>query len=112
VTVAFVAFVYYGATRGVTEQQALFLADGLEGRYAASPVAQRLAERIREEAGANFQRPSQDIDLEDMEKYELLRVIDQAAFDRMLDTELLELQAMLRGKRRPGEPSTPGQGEG
>jgi hypothetical protein len=109
--VAFVAFVYYGATRGVTEQQALFLADGLEGRYAASPVALRLAKRIREEAGANFKRPSQDIDLEDMEKYELLRFLDQVAFDRMLETELLELQAMLRGQRRPEE-EPPGSGLG
>jgi hypothetical protein len=101
--VAFVAFVYYGATRGVTEQQALFLADGLEGRYAASPVALRLAKRIRKEAGANFQRPSQDIDLEDMEKYELLRFLDQVAFDQVLETELLDLQAMLRGQRGPEE---------
>jgi hypothetical protein len=98
--VAFVAFVYYGATRGVTEEQALFLADGLEGRYAASPVALRLAKRIREEAAA---RRGRDIELEDMEKYELLRFLDQVAFDRMLEPELLELQAMLRGERRPGE---------
>jgi hypothetical protein len=98
--VAFVAFVYYGATRGVTEEQALFLADGLEGRYAASPVALRLAKRIREEAAA---RRARDIELADMEKYELLRFLDQVAFDRMLETELLELQAMLRGERRPGE---------
>jgi hypothetical protein len=58
--VGFVAFVYYGATRRVTEQQALFLADGLEGRYAASAVALRLAKRIREEAAA---RRGRDIEL-------------------------------------------------
>lgn len=97
---AHVFFVFYGATRGVTEQQALFLADGLEGTYAASPVAQRLAKRIRERAAA---RRARDIELEDMEKYELLRFLDQVAFDRALETELLELQAMLRGERRPGE---------
>ena len=78
----------------------LFLADGLEGRYAASPVALRLAKRIRKEAAA---RRGRDIELEDMEKYELLRFLDQVAFDRMLEAELLELRAMLRGERRPEE---------
>ena len=53
---AFVAFVYCRATRGVAEQQALFIADGLEGRYAASAVALRLAKRIREEAAATRPR--------------------------------------------------------
>jgi hypothetical protein len=101
--VAFVAFVYYGATRGVAEEQALFLADGLEGRYAASPVALRLAKRIREEAAA---RRARDIELADMEKYELLRFLDQVAFDRMLETELLELQAMLRGERQEEPPGS------
>lgn len=87
----------------------LFRADGLEGRYATSPVAVRLAKRIREEATG---RRGRDIELEDMEKYELLRFLDQVAFDRMLETELLELQAMLRGERGPGEPSTPPAGQG
>ena len=86
----------------------LFLADGLEGRYATSPVALRLAKRIREEATG---RRGRDIELEDREKYELLRFLDQVAFDRMLETELLELQAMLRGERGPGEPSTPPAGQ-
>jgi hypothetical protein len=100
---AHVVSVYYGASREVTEQQALFLADGLEGIYAASPVAQRLAARIWKEARAGPKRPGQDIDLEDMEKYELLRVLDQAV-DTNLGEELRALQAMLRGERRPGEP--------
>jgi hypothetical protein len=95
--VAHVAFVFYGATRRVTEQQALFLADGLEGRYVASPVALRLAKRIWEEARGH--RPSQEVDLEDKEKYELLRVLDQAAADSELETELQALRAMLRGER-------------
>jgi len=106
VAVASVTFVFCGAARGVTEEQAVFLAEGLEGRYAASAVALRLAKRIREEAGANVQRLSQDIDLEDMEKYELLRVLDQAA-DTNLGEELRALQAMLRGERRPGEEPPP-----
>jgi hypothetical protein len=47
-----------------------------------------------------------------MEKYELLRFLDQVAFDRMLETELQELQVMLRGERGPGEPSAPPAGQG
>jgi hypothetical protein len=41
-----------------------------------------------------------------MEKYELLRVLDQAA-DTNLGEELRALQAMLRGQRWPREPPSP-----
>jgi hypothetical protein len=108
VAVASVVFVFYGATRGVTEGQARYLADELDGRYAASPVALRLAKRIREEAGAGLQRPSQDVDLADMDRYELLRTLDQADLEKEVDEQLRALRLMLQAERLPGEPGPPG----
>jgi hypothetical protein len=105
--VASVSFVYYGAGRGVDEHQALFLADALRGRGLFSATAAKLAQRIREEAGADFQRLSEEIDLEEADARELLHVLDQADLDKELESELRSLQMMLRGERWPGEPEPP-----
>jgi hypothetical protein len=97
--VAAVGFVYYGASRGVREDQAQFLADALRQRALFSLTAGELAHRIREEAGANLQRPSEDIDLGDADARELLHVLDQAELDTQLESELRSLHMMLRGER-------------
>jgi hypothetical protein len=104
--VAAVVFVYYGASRGVSEGQALFLAEQLE-RRSFVPIARVLANEIREQAGSNFERPAEDIDLDEARKGALLDVLDQADLDSQLDQELRSLQMMLHGERWPGESRPP-----
>lgn len=87
-----VTFIYCGVVREINEGQAHFLVDQLKARYAA-PLAQRPAERIREEAGANGQRPGDEIELDKAERDELLAVLADA--DSELDAELRSLQMML-----------------
>jgi hypothetical protein len=105
--VAAVAFVYYGATRGVQERQAVFLADALGRRALFSPTSGRLAERIRHEIGGDGEKEGALIDLDEEQKEDLLVVLDQADLDKQLEHELRDLQTMLRGERWPGEPPPP-----
>jgi hypothetical protein len=51
---------------------------------------------------------SEEVDLEDGERDQLLHVLDQADLNKELDHELRELQMMLRGERWPGESPPPG----
>jgi hypothetical protein len=49
---AHVVFVYCGASRGVNEQQAVFLADALNRRALFAVAGSSLSERIRHETAA------------------------------------------------------------
>ena len=89
-----VTFIYCGVVREINEGQAHFLVDQLK-RVTRRHWHSAPAERIREEAGANGQRPGDDIELDKTERDELLAVLDQADADSELDAELRSLQMML-----------------
>jgi hypothetical protein len=90
--VATITFAYNGATRGVDDGQALFLAEGLARRALFSTTAGRLAQRILHER-------DRDVELDEEERENLLHVLDQADLDKQLDQELRDLQTMLRGEQ-------------
>jgi hypothetical protein len=105
--VAAVVFVYYGATRGLNEVQARFVAERLSQRSLFSPPAGQRAVRLRETLATDSGQASEEVDLEHAERDQLLHVLDQADMNKELDHELRDLQMMLRGERWPGEPEPP-----
>jgi hypothetical protein len=91
--------------RGLGEEDARFVAEQLRTRRGGlHPVALALAERIEQQAEApTFAAPERDVELDEMEKVELVEVLDALELDAQLTRQVQSLRRALRGERWPGE---------
>jgi hypothetical protein len=91
--------------RGLSEEDARFLAEQLRIRRGGlHSVALQLAERIEQQAEApTFAAPERDVELDEMEKVELVEVLDELELDVQLTGHVQSLRSALRGERWPVE---------
>lgn len=102
---AFVNIRFGDVERGLSEEDARFVAEQLRTR-APEPhtVASDLAERVELQAEAGtFAAPALDVELDQTERDELIKVLDALDLDAQLTENVRALQRALRGERRPGE---------
>jgi hypothetical protein len=91
--------------RGLSEQDARFVAEQLRKRRGAShPLAHELADRIEDATEAStFAAPVHELELDETEKHELSELLDALDLDVQLTREVRALQRALRDERWPGE---------
>jgi hypothetical protein len=102
---AFVNVRFNDVERGLSEEDARFVAEQLRIRRGGlHSVARELAERIEQQAEApTFTAPERDVELDEMEKVELVEVLDELELDAQLTGHVRALRSALRGERWPGE---------
>jgi hypothetical protein len=102
---AFVNVRFNDVERGLSEQDARFVAEQLRIRRGGlHSVALELAERIEQQAEAStFAAPDRDVELDEMEKSELIEVLDALELDVQLTRQVQSLRRALRGERLPRE---------
>jgi hypothetical protein len=102
---AFVNVRFNDVERGLSEEDARFVAEQLRiRRGAVHSVARELAERIEREAEApTFAAPGREVELDEVEKGELVEVLDELELDAQLTGHVRSLRTALRGERWPGE---------
>ena len=91
--------------RGLSEQDARFVAEQLRKRRAAlHPPARELATRIEQQAEApTFAAAVREVELDETEQAELVEVLDALDLEAQLTGQVRSLQRALRGERWPGE---------
>jgi hypothetical protein len=102
---AFVKVRFNDVERGLSEEDARFVAEQLRIRRGGlHSVALALAERIEQQAEApTFAAPARDVELDEMEKVELVEVLDELELDAHLTGQVRSLRRALRGERWPDE---------
>jgi hypothetical protein len=101
---AFVNVRFNDVERGLSEEDARFVAEQLRIRGERHPVALELAERIEQEAEAStFSAPGRDVELDETEKDELIEALDALELDAALTGHVRSLRSALQGERWPGE---------
>jgi hypothetical protein len=103
--VAFVNIRFGDIERGLSEEDARFVANQLRARGSGSDtVASELAKRIEQQAEAGtFAAPALDLELDQSERDELIQVLDALDLDVQLMGHVRSLRSALRGERWPGE---------
>jgi hypothetical protein len=102
---AFVNITFDGIVRSLPERDALRVAGRLRARAGSPPAAVTLADRIEEEArGGTYTGVASEVELDEEEKADLVRVCDELDANGQLTDDIRSLQAALHGERRPGEP--------
>ena len=101
---AFVSIRFGDIERGLSEEDARFVAEQLRTRRGgAHSIASDLAERLELQAEAGtFAAPALDVELDVSEKNELMEVLDAPDLDAQLTESVRALRRALRGER-PGE---------
>ena len=96
-TVAFVNVRFAGFEAALSEEDARFLAEQLEQRRRDEPIACVLATRIEQRAeAATFAAPTQDVELDEAERGELVVVLDSLDLDVQLTEQVRALHRGLR----------------
>lgn len=97
---AFVNVRFDDVERGLSEEDARFVAEQLRIRRGAThSVALELAERIEQQAEAPiFAAPDRDVELDELEKAELIEVLDALELDAHLTEHVRSLRRALRAE--------------
>jgi hypothetical protein len=102
---AFVNITFDGIERALPEPDALLVAERLRARAGSTPAAVTLADRIEEEArGGTYAGVASEVELDEEEKADLMRVCDELDASAQLTDDIRSLQTALHGERWPGEP--------